>query len=213
MVLDVVRNTSHFLVENVRTSRRFISSLKLGVEIPELQFEVLDKKTSHQQLDKFFAPAMQGKNIGVMSEAGLPGLADPGALAVAYAHQHGIQVVPLPGPSSIQTVVISSGFSGQRFTFHGYLPIQKKERIQAIKELESNLKKTGYTQVFMETPFRNMQLMKDLTTQLSQNVQLCVGVDLFGKQEYVKTQPVSRWKNSKKDFHKVPAVYCIGQFS
>lgn len=213
LVLDVIGNTSHFLVENVRTARRFISSLKLGVDISTLHFEVLDKKSSPQQLSQFFDPIHQGKDIGVMSEAGLPGLADPGALAVAYAHQHGIRVVPLPGPSSIQTVIISSGFSGQRFTFHGYLPIQKKERIQAIKELESNLKKTGYTQVFMETPFRNMQLMKDLCVQLGSKVQLCVGIDLFGKTEYVKTQAIDDWKKSKKDFHKVPAVYCIGQFS
>ncbi len=211
MVLDVIKNTSYFVVENVRTSRRFISSLKLDVDISSLRFEVLDKNTSYEKADKILNPLKTGENIGIISEAGLPGLADPGHMAVAYAHRHQLKVVPLPGPSSIQTAVIGSGFTGQQFTFHGYLPIQKSDRAKAIKNLSRDLKATGYTQVFMETPFRNTALIKDLVAHLDPNQQLSVSADIFGEQEFILTQSVKEWKMSNKDLHKIPAVFCLGQ--
>ncbi|MEQ8554209.1 MAG: SAM-dependent methyltransferase [Cyclobacteriaceae bacterium] len=213
MVLDIIKNTTHYLVENVRTSRRFISSLKLGLDISELHFEILDKKTSAEELESKISVINKGMDIGVISEAGLPGLADPGSLAVAYAHRHGIRVIPLPGATSIQTAIIASGFSGQQFTFHGYLPIQKQERIRAIKNVESMVNQSGFTQVFMETPFRNMSLFEDMLRELNPNTNLCVCSDIFGKKEYIKTMAVSQWKKAKIDLHKIPTVFCIGQIS
>jgi len=213
MVLDVIRNTNYFVVENVRTARRFISSLKLGIDISSLSFEVLDKKSDPRQVGETLKPLMQGKDIGIISEAGLPGLADPGSLAVSFAHRNNIRVIPLPGSSAIQTAVISSGFNGQQFTFHGYLPIQKDERAKAIKNLGVTLKNSGYTQVFMETPFRNMALIKDLVSSLDKNTQLCIASDVFGQKEYIKTQSISEWEKAKFDLHKIPAVFCIGHLS
>lgn len=213
MVLDVVKNTNHFLVENVRTTRRFISSLKLGLDISSLQFELLDKKSSPKSLDIKMKPIANGEDIGVISEAGLPGLADPGSIAVAYAHRNGIRVIPLPGATSIQTAVICSGFSGQQFTFHGYLPIQKPERVKAMKQLELTVKQTGFTQTFMETPFRNMSLFNDLLKELDPQTLLCICADIFGSKEHIKTLPVSQWRKSKIDLHKIPTVFCIGQIS
>lgn len=211
MVLDVIKNTTCYLVENVRTARRFISSLKLGIDISTLQFEIMDKKSSPTEVSRLMEPVRAGKDIGVISEAGLPGLADPGHLIVAYAHSNNIRVVPLPGASSIQTALTSSGFNGQQFTFHGYLPIQKAERIAAIKELEVSMEKSGYTQIFMETPFRNMSLLSDLLQHLKPNSQLHIASDLFGDKELVRTLPVSFWKKQKIDLHKIPTVFCLGK--
>lgn len=213
MVGEVIKKTKHFLVEDIRTARRYISSLKLGIEIPELHFEILDKKTSYQQLSDLCKPLNQGHDIGIISEAGLPGLADPGHVAVAYAHKNGIRVIPLPGASSIQTAVIGSGFNGQQFTFNGYLPIKKQARISAIKDLEALVNKTGFTQVFMETPFRNMSLFEDLLANLSPNALLHVSCDLFGTQEMVKTKTISEWKKTTIELHKIPSVFCLGQMS
>lgn len=211
MVLDVLKNTTYFLVENVRTARRFISGLRLGIDISTIQFEILDKKSSAGEVSRLMEPVKKGKDIGVISEAGLPGLADPGHLAIAHAHSNNIRVIPLPGASSIQTAVTASGFNGQQFTFHGYLPIQKPERMKAIKNLEVSMEKTGYTQVFMETPFRNMSLFADLIQNLKQNSQLHISSDLFGEKELVRTLPISFWKNQKIDLHKIPTVFCLGK--
>ncbi len=213
MVIDIVKNTEYYLVENIRTARRFISSLKLGLDIPSLTFEQLDKKTTPEMVHELMQEVVQGKNVGIMSEAGLPGLADPGSLAIKFAHQHGLQVVPLPGPSSIQTAVINSGFSGQQFSFNGYLPIQKAERIARIKGLQTHLNNTKYTQVFMETPFRNMNLMDDLLDHLDNHTLLSVSSDVFGAKEFILTQTVRAWKKSEFDLHKIPTVFCIGHFS
>lgn len=210
-VLDTIRNTSFFLVENIRTARRFISSLKLGIDISSLRFEVVDKRTSYEKI--FQLVNSQEGDIGVISEAGLPGLADPGQLVVAFAHDNGIEVVPLPGASSIQTAIIASGFSGQAFTFHGYLPISKAERIKKIKQIESEVIKSGYTQIFMETPFRNESLYRDLLSALNKNTYLHISRDLFGSSQMTKTQPVFRWQVEKVELRKIPTVFCIGQFS
>jgi 16S rRNA (cytidine1402-2'-O)-methyltransferase len=211
MVLDVIKNTSHYLVENVRTSRRFISSLKLGIAISELQFEVLDKDSTYHSVSEILNDWGLNLNIGVISEAGLPGLADPGHLAIGFAHKNDLQVVPLPGASSIQTALVSSGFNGQRFTFNGYLPISKAERIQAIKEMEAILEKTAFTQIFMETPFRNNSLLEDLLETLNPNTFLHISSDLFGDKEMIRSKPISEWKKRKIDLHKIPTVFCIGQ--
>ena len=213
IVLETIKNTTYYLVENVRTARRFISSLNLGIAIDTLQFEVVDKRAHPELVDRLLAPVKKGRNAGVISEAGLPGIADPGNLIVSWAHQHHVRVVPLPGATSIQTALVTSGFNGQQFTFHGYLPIQKKERIKKIREMEASFQKTGYTQLFMETPFRNMALLDDLLRTLNSSTHLHIATDLFGAAELSKTMSVDEWKQGVPDLHKLPTVYCIGHLS
>ena len=160
-VKEVIAHTKVFLVENLRTARRYISSLKLGVNLEEVHMEILDKNTTPESINRLLQPLFKGADVGIISEAGCPGIADPGALAVAHAHARGIQVVPLSGPSSMFLALMGSGFSGQSFAFHGYLPIDKKERNQALRKLEAESAKEHRAQIFMETPFRNNQLLED----------------------------------------------------
>jgi 16S rRNA (cytidine1402-2'-O)-methyltransferase len=207
-----VGNLTHFFVENIRTTRRFISDLKLGVEISELVFQVLDKNSSEQSLNPFFELLKQGKDVGIVSEAGLPGLADPGGLAVAKAHLEGIKVVPLPGASAIQTAVSTSGFNGQQFTFHGYLPIDGAARRKSIIQLQEQLKNTGYTQVFMETPFRNLSLLKSLIDHTPNTTYLHICADCFGAKELTMTKTISEFAKALPKIHKMPTVFCLGQF-
>lgn len=212
MILDVIKNTTFFLVENVRTARRFISSLNLGVDISQLHFEIMDKNSTSLDISEKLKVLSQGRDVAVLSEAGLPGLADPGHLAVSYAHGSGFRVIPLPGASAIQTALITSGFNGQQFTFHGYLPIDKTERTRALKNMESILQKTGYTQIFMETPFRNTALINDLKSHLTPGTLLSICADVFGNKEFIQTRTIAQWKKSTPDLHKIPAVFAIGQF-
>lgn len=213
MVLDIVRSMDYFLVENVRTARRFVSSLGLGLDISTLHFEEVNKNSDARTIHELMQEVIQGKDVAVMSEAGLPGLADPGGLIVKFAHQHELKVVPLPGASSIQTALICSGFNGQQFSFHGYLPIQKPERVAYMKKMEQLLKQTNATQIFMETPFRNMSLMNDLLATLEPTTLLSIASDVFGSNENLRTQAVKAWKSSQFDLHKIPTVFSIGYFS
>lgn len=212
MVADVLRNTEHYLVENVRTARRFISSMKTGVIIEDLHFEVLDKKTNWDQLYEFFAPVREGKDMAVMSEAGLPCLADPGNKAVAFAHQTKVQVVPMPGSSSIQMALIASGFNGQQFTFNGYLPIDRQPRIARIKELEK-LASDRYTQLFMETPYRNQQLVADILKNCRPTTFLSIAADISGSHEMIHTETIEQWKKRDIQLHKIPAIFSFGQLA
>lgn len=211
MVTEVLHNTKHYFVENVRTARRFISSLKAGITIDELDFKVLDKKSNWDQMYPLFEPIRNGKDMAVISEAGVPCLADPGNLAVSFAHQTHIQVVPMPGTSSIQMALIASGFNGQKFTFHGYLPIDKAPRQQKIRELEK-LSQSGYTQLFMETPYRNQQLIKDILKTCRPDTLLSIAADISGSNEKIRTQPVSIWHKTDIEIHKIPAIFSFGQF-
>ncbi len=208
-VKEIVPTLSYFLVENVRTARRFISSLRLGITIEELAFEILDKKTKAHQLEELMKPLLAGKDVGLMSEAGCPGIADPGSVAVAYAHLKGIQVVPLSGPSSMFLALMASGFNGQSFAFHGYLPIDKKGRIAAIKDLEAESIRSNRTQIFMETPFRNNHLFEDLLATLHPDTQVCIGKNLTAKDEFIQTKTVRLWKKEKIDLHKIPTVFIL----
>ncbi|MBL3654673.1 SAM-dependent methyltransferase [Fulvivirga sediminis] len=208
-VRQVIKNTEHFAVENVRTARRFISSLKLGLTIEELQFEVLDKKTTDSTVEKILKPLLQGKNVGVISESGCPGIADPGSRAVAYAHKKNIRVVPLVGPSSIFLALMASGFNGQKFAFHGYLPIKKKELETAIKQLEADSIKHLQTQIFIEAPYRNNQMLETLTKTCRPSTQICVAKDVSGTEEFIKSQTAAEWKKQKIELHKVPTVFIL----
>ena len=208
-VKEVIRNTGHFLVEDLRTARRYISSLKLGITIEDLQMEILDKKTREHQVKELMRPILQGKDMGIISEAGCPGIADPGALAVAFAHQKGIQVIPLSGPSSMFLALMASGFNGQSFAFVGYIPIDKKARIEAIKQLESDSLRYSRTQIFMETPFRNNHLLEDLKNALHPNTRLCIAKNLTDQHELIQSKTIAEWKKTKIDLHKVPTVFLV----
>ena len=208
-VLEVLSRLNYFLAENLRTSRRFISALKLGRPIDQLHFEVLDKRTPPQELTTLMAPLREGKDVGILSEAGCPGVADPGALAVAYAHQHNVTVVPLVGPSSFLLALMASGFSGQSFVFHGYLPIDKVARQKAIRQLEKEARQHRQTQIFMETPYRNDALLRDVLSQCSPDTLVCVAKDITGPNEFIKTQTVQWWQQHVPTLHKVPAVFLL----
>ncbi len=208
-VKDVLSSIKTFLVENVRTSRRYISSLRLDLTIEELQFDVLDKKTSKQRLDELLRPLLDGENMGILSESGCPGIADPGAIAVNWAHKKNIDVIPLVGPSSIFLALMASGFNGQKFCFNGYLPIDKKELEKEIRKLEQESRRSNQTQIFIETPYRNNQLFKTLTQVSDSRTMLCISKDVTGKTEMIKTKTMEQWKKESIDLHKIPTVFLL----
>ena len=207
---NTISNIDHFLVENVRTIRRFISSLKLNIEIEKLSFYVLDKNTRTKDVESLCAPLNRGVDMGVLSEAGCPGIADPGNLAVAFAHQHSIKVIPLIGPSSIFMALMASGLNGQNFAFHGYLPIDKQQRIQRIRELEKEVKKHNQAQIFMETPYRNQHVLSDLLHVCRPYTRLCIARNITGTDEMIATKSIEQWKKIKIELNKVPTIFLIG---
>ena len=176
----------HFLVEDVRTARRYLSALKIYPSIEALDFQILNKDSRPEDLSAMFGPIFQGANLGIISESGCPGIADPGALAAKFAHENEIQVVPLVGPSSILLALMASGLNGQRFAFHGYLPIDAKECAKAIRDLEKESKQKNQTQIFIETPYRNNHLKDLLLKNLKNETTLCIAIDITGLEEKIK---------------------------
>nr|WP_317207151.1 SAM-dependent methyltransferase [Rhodoflexus caldus] len=209
---EIIASTDYYLVENMRTARRFISSLKTGRIIEQLRFFELDKRTNLQQMAEYFKEIPPDAAVGVMSEAGCPGVADPGQVAVQYAHRTGKKVVPLVGPSSILLALMASGFNGQSFAFNGYLPIQKQDKIKALKHLEKEVGR-GQTQIFIETPYRNDALVNDMLAHLQPHTQLCIAAHLTAPDEFIKTQTISDWQKNKPILGKVPAVFLLGSAS
>jgi 16S rRNA (cytidine1402-2'-O)-methyltransferase len=209
-IKEVISQTNYYFVENIRTARRFISELKLGKVIDSLHFFLLDKDTSLVTIQGYYKQIPPNENIGVISEAGCPGIADPGALAVQQAHKQGIAVVPLVGPSSILLALMGSGFSGQSFVFHGYLPIDKAERSKHIKVLEKEALQKKQTQIFMETPFRNKQLLDDILANCRNDTLLCIAANLTAPDQLLKTMPIAQWKKQQIDIHKKPCIFLIG---
>jgi 16S rRNA (cytidine1402-2'-O)-methyltransferase len=206
-VKEILPNLRYFLVENIRTARRYLSSLKIFESIEPLHFQVLDKETTKDAMLELFAPVFAGHSIGILSESGCPGIADPGALAVKFAHEKNVVVVPLVGPSSILLALMASGLNGQRFAFHGYLPVDQKQLTQVIKDLERESRIKNQTQLFIETPYRNNNMMKVLVEVLNPATLLTVAVDITGANEYIKTWEVREWKKSKPVFSKLPAIF------
>ncbi|MBB6463391.1 SAM-dependent methyltransferase [Flammeovirga kamogawensis] len=205
-----LQSTKYFFVEDLRTARRFIGGWKIeGVTVQDLNFQILDKKTKPEQVQNLFKAVPKGENIGIISEAGCPGIADPGALAVQYAHKKNIKVKPLVGPSSILLALMASGLSGQKFAFHGYLPIQKAEKIKAMKTLEKDSAKLYQAQIFMETPFRNGAMLEDLCNNLSPMTKLCIASNIQAEDEYIKTLTLKEWKFEKVDIHKKPTIFIL----
>jgi len=200
-------NIRHFLAEDVRTARRYLSSLKIYESIEPLQFSVLNKDTKEAELKELFIPIQEGKNLGVLSESGCPGVADPGALAAKFAHRNEITVVPLVGPSSILLSLMASGLNGQQFAFHGYLPVESKEAIDAIKKFEKESRSNSQTQIFIETPYRNNQITANLLKALNPETLLCIAIDVTGAQESIQMRAVNDWKLKPIELPKVPAVF------
>ncbi|KAA0989388.1 SAM-dependent methyltransferase [Dyadobacter aurulentus] len=207
-IIRAITGLDVFFVENVRTARRFISSLKLGKVIDNLTFIELTKDTP----ENVTAEALRGLkgDAGIISEAGCPGVADPGAVAVEIAHRLGIKVVPLVGPSSILLALMASGMSGQSFAFHGYLPIDKIQRKKTIQSLEREGRQRQQTQIFMETPFRNNQLLESVLESCMPDTLLCIAADVTGAGEFIKTMSIKNWKANKPDLHKRPTIFLIG---
>lgn len=210
IISEVLKTTTYYLVENERTTRRFISSLNLGINVRDLRFFILDKRTKHSSLKKVFGMIPQEANVGVISEAGCPGIADPGAKAVSWAHKNRIEVIALPGPSSIFLALMASGFSGQNFSFHGYIPLKNPERMQFFTMLIKEVTNKGATQIFMETPYRNEQLLNDLLNNLPEDMLLSVAANLTAPNQFVKTMPVRRWKKEKPQIRKIPSIFSVG---
>lgn len=211
-VKQVITEIDEYIVENEKTARRFIKSICPDKPQPALQFHIINKYTEAAELPAFLNSCLNGKNVGVISEAGCPGVADPGADVVKIAHEKRIQVVPLVGPSSILLAMMGSGLNGQSFAFNGYLPIDKNEKKNALKNLEKRSKELNQSQLFIETPYRNNQLLESMCATLQPNTLVCVACDLTLPTEYIKTQRITDWKKTKTDLHKRPAIFIIHQF-
>ena len=208
--LEKVRALRFFVVENVRTARRMLGKMHMPCPIDELEFVELDKHNpENPDLLAYLGKALDGQDIGLMSEAGSPCVADPGALIVELAHQAGIQVVPLTGPNAMILALMASGFNGQSFCFHGYLPIKNQERVRKIKELEHRSMANNETELFIETPFRNNAMIEDLLKNCRPNTMLCVASNITTEDEKIVSKPISEWKSIKYDWNKKPAVFLI----
>lgn len=209
--ITLIRRIKHFIVEDIRTVRRFLKKVDKGINIDELTFFVLDKHTRPEDIPSFLKPTENGNDMGIISEAGCPGVADPGADVVAIAHNKGLKVIPLVGPSSILMAMMASGMNGQNFAFSGYLPVEKSSNIKAIKHLEDRAIREKQTQIFIETPFRNMKMLDDLLFALRPSTRLCIACNVTCDDEYIVTKSVAQWRNSKlPDINKKPTIFLIG---
>ena len=207
-ILDAVKDCKVLFIENERTSRRYLKQLWKEVVIDDYEWHVIHK--AEEQVKSLFKNRLQsGLNIGIMSEAGCPGIADPGQLLVETAHGIGATVKPLVGPSAILLALMASGMNGQQFHFRGYLPIEQAQLIKVLKDLENESAKKNCTQIFMETPYRNNQLLETIFKTCQPSTRLCVAVDITGKNESVRTKNVGDWKKVTHDIHKRPAIFCL----
>ena len=209
LVRKVVTETKHFIVENEKEARRFIKKLCPEKDQTSLELYSLNKYTTPEEIESYLDPCKKGISMGLLSDAGCPGIADPGALIIAKAHHQGIRVKPLVGPSSIVLAQMSSGLNGQNFAFNGYLPIEKSERKKIIKELEKRSQKLDQSQIFIETPYRNDQIFSDLIGSLHLETKLCVAYNLTLEDEFIKTAPIYEWKKTKLNFNKRPAIFIL----
>ena len=212
-VVTAVASLPYFLVENARTARRFVKSVAPSRVIEDIRFAVIDKDSTDAEVRAALVPLLnEGLDAGILSEAGCPGIADPGAALVREAHRQGIKVVPLVGPSSLLLALMASGLNGQQFAFHGYLPIEKAPRIAAIKMLEREGQQKQQSQLFIETPYRNGALFADLLAHLQPSTRLCVAADVTGADEFIKTLTIADWRRlPAPELHKIPTVFVFGQ--
>ncbi len=204
---NLLNQINYFIVENVRSARRFLSKSQIKTKIDDLVFFELNKHTPPEELASFIKPVLNGESIGLISEAGCPAVADPGADIVALAHHSNIEIVPLVGPSSILLALMASGFNGQSFAFNGYLPIKAPARAAKLKKDEQRSKIEGQTQIYIEAPYRNMQLLETIVSTLNPNTRLCIAADLTLDSQYVVTRLVRKWKEVKPALHKRPTIF------
>ncbi|HRO76261.1 MAG TPA: SAM-dependent methyltransferase [Crocinitomicaceae bacterium] len=202
-----------FAVEDLKSARRYLRKLDREFPIDDANFFVINKRSKMDDVMPVIRLLQQGEDVGIISEAGCPGIADPGAELVAVAHEYDIHVHPMVGPSSILLTLIASGFNGQEFTFHGYLPKDRKDRIKKIKELEFSANKFGITHLFMETPFRNNNMIEDLLNELKDDTLLCIGSDLTNLNERIQTMSVAEWREKAYNLDKIPAIFALGKFA
>ena len=206
---QIVISLKYFIVENIRTARRFLKKVNREINIDELTFFELNQHTSPEEISTFLKPMQEGQDMGVISEAGCPAVADPGADVVAIAQQRNYVVKPLVGPSSILLSLMASGFNGQSFTFHGYLPIQQSDRAKMLKKMEVQIYNNNQTQLFIETPYRNMKMLEDILTVCMPDTKLCIAVDITLETEFIKTKTVKEWKSQKPDLNKRPCIFLL----
>ena len=205
----VIKKINDFIVEDMRTARRFLKKIDRDIHIDSMHFQILNEHTDAGQVFHYLDPIVEGKDIGLLSEAGTPCIADPGAMIVSMAHRKNIQVIPLTGPNSILLALMASGFNGQNFVFHGYLPIRKKERNSKLREIEKKSFQLNQTQIFIEAPYRNMQLLETILQACDDNTLLCLACDVTLPGEFIKSMTIKEWKVQIPDIHKRPTVFLL----
>ncbi len=208
-VKNIVNSINHYIVENQRTARRYLKKLGIKTPIDKLTFYTLNKHTLPDEINNFLQPVFQGRNVGIISEAGCPGIADPGSEIVKLAHQKNIRVIPLTGPSSIFLALMASGMNGQNFAFVGYLPIKKDEKLKRIRFLENRSFAENQTQIFIEAPYRNQHLLNDILKTCQSNTLLCLSVNITLEKEFIQTKTISEWKKNIPDINKMPAIFLL----
>ena len=209
---DVILGIKHFVVENIRSARRFLKKVEKSIDIDQLTFYELNRHTDRKIIGDFLKPLEEGQSVGIISEAGCPAIADPGADVVALAQSRGFKVVPLVGPSSILMALMASGFNGQSFAFNGYLPVDLSGRVRALKKLENKVYNEDQSQIFIETPYRNSKMLETMLSALRPDTKVCLAAGITTDQEYIITKSVAKWKKDKlPDFEKVPCVFVIGR--
>ncbi len=206
---QLVSELKYFIVEDLRSARRFLKKLNPAIEIDSLTFFVLNQHTSPEELSTFLQPMLNGNNMGVLSEAGCPAIADPGADVVAMAQKHNFRVIPLVGPSSILLSLMASGFNGQSFSFVGYLPIQPAERTKMLRKLENRAYTENQSQIFIETPYRNMKMLEEILQSCQSQTRLCIAADITLPTEFIKTKTIKEWKTQLPDLNKRPCIFLI----
>ncbi len=212
-VSSIATQIRHFAVEDIKSARRLLRKMDRDFPIDESTFHVLNKRTKADELYPLISTLKNGNNVGIISEAGCAGIADPGSVLVALGHEKGIKICPLVGPSSILLTLIGSGFNGQQFTFHGYLPKDQKDRVRKLKDMEIKVQKTGETQLFMDTPFRNMHVLEDLLNELRDDTMLCIASNLTLNTERISSMSVKAWREDAYDLGKIPVMFALGTFN
>ena len=206
---EIVNRLDFFIVEDVRTARRFLKKINPATDIDSKTFYVLNQHTRPEEISGFLKPLSEGREVGVISEAGCPAIADPGADVVAIAQEKGFKVVPLVGPSSILLALMASGFNGQSFAFNGYLPVQPADRTKAIKRLENRAHNEKQSQIFIETPYRNMKMLQDIISVCQPSTRLCIAADITLETEFIHTKTVNDWKKQLPDLNKRPCIFIL----
>ncbi len=208
-VIEILHTLNHFIAEDIRNARRFLVKTEYPHKIDDIIFFELNKHTSVEDIPGFLAPCADGTDIGIISEAGVPAVADPGAIVVNIAHKRGIRVIPLTGPSSILLALMASGLNGQNFSFRGYLPVDKKDLSLALKEMEIRSKRENQTQIFIETPYRNSRLFEEIIKICNPATLLCIAKNITTKEESIEVKSIEKWRKTKTGLDKQPAVFLL----